>query len=255
LTCRLPMPPFAGFNTKWPARLNWFRNPLGRNPTGASGYIEIRPGMFITLEGPEGSGKTSQIPALADHIRALGHEVLLTREPGGTFIGDQIRNILISLENKALTPQAETLLFLAARAQLVREVIQPALAMGVVVFSDRYADATLAYQGYGHGVDLDVLRKLLAFATGGLQPDLKILLDIDVENGLHRKTDCGEWNRLDAYSVAFHERVRKGYHILAQSEPGKWVVIDAARDRELVQADLRKAVESALRLSQTSVED
>jgi dTMP kinase len=202
--------------------------------------------MFITLEGPEGSGKTSQVPDLADHIRSLGYKVLLTREPGGTFIGDQIRNVLISLENKALTPQAETLLFLAARAQLVREIIQPSLASGVVVLSDRYADATLAYQGYGHGVDLEILRKLLEFATGGLQPDLKILLDIDVEKGLHRKTDCGEWNRLDAYSVAFHERVRKGYHALAAMEPDKWVIIDAGRDRDSVQADLRKAVENVL---------
>jgi len=202
--------------------------------------------MFITLEGPEGSGKTSQIPILADHIRELGYEVLLTREPGGTFIGDQIRNVLVSLDNKALTPQAETLLFLAARAQLVREVIQPALARGVVVLSDRYADATLAYQGYGHGVDLDSLKQLLTFATGGLQPDLKILLDIEVENGLRRKTDCGEWNRLDAYSVAFHERVRNGYHSLASSEPEKWVVVNADRERDLVQADLRKAVEAAL---------
>lgn len=205
--------------------------------------------MFITLEGPEGSGKTSQIPALAEHIRSLGYKVLLTREPGGTIIGDQIRNVLVSLENKALTPQAETLLFLAARAQLVREVIQPSLAEGIVVLSDRYADATLAYQGYGHGVDLDVLRKLLEFATGGLQPDLKILLDIDVENGLNRKTGCGEWNRLDAYSVAFHERVRKGYHNLAEAEPDKWVIIDASLDRETVQAELRKVVGSALNSS------
>jgi dTMP kinase len=202
--------------------------------------------MFITLEGPEGSGKTSQIPLLADHIRELGYEVLLTREPGGTVIGDQIRNVLISLDNKALTPQAETLLFLAARAQLVREVIKPALVKGVVVLSDRYADATLAYQGYGHGVDLDTLKQLLTFATGGLQPDLKILLDIEVESGLRRKTDCGEWNRLDAYSVAFHERVRSGYHSLASSEPDKWVVINADRERDLVQADLRKSVEEAL---------
>jgi dTMP kinase len=205
--------------------------------------------MFITLEGPEGSGKTSQIPLLADYIRSLGREVLLTREPGGTFIGDQIRNVLMSLENKALTPQSETLLFLAARAQLVREIIQPALARGVVVVSDRYADATLAYQGYGHGVDIHLLRQLLIFATGGLQPDLKILMDIDVESGLRRKTDCGEWNRLDDYSVAFHERVRKGYLSLVSSEPEKWSVIDAGRDRDLVQTYLRKAVKKLLEAS------
>ncbi len=202
--------------------------------------------MFITLEGPEGSGKTSQIPDLAEHIRGLGYKVLLTREPGGTLIGDQIRKVLFSLENKSLTPRAETMLFLAARAQLVEEVIRPALAEGIVVLSDRYADATLAYQGYGHGVELDLLWKLLEFATGGLQPDLKILLDIDVESGLRRKTDCGEWNRLDAYSVAFHERVRNGYCTMAAAEPEKWTVINADQARELVQADLRKAVEKVL---------
>ncbi|MBN2258258.1 MAG: dTMP kinase [Anaerolineaceae bacterium] len=204
-------------------------------------------GFFITLEGPEGSGKTSQIPLLADYVHSLGHTVLLTREPGGTFIGDQIRKVLVSLDNKALTPQAETLLFLAARAQLVEEVIKPALANGVVVISDRYADATLAYQGYGHGVDLDVLKKLLEFATSGLQPDLIILLDIEVERGLRRKTDCGEWNRLDAYSVAFHERVRKGYRSMAEAAPHIWNVIDANRDRDLVQADMRQAVAKTLK--------
>jgi dTMP kinase len=210
--------------------------------------------MFITLEGPEGSGKTSQIPDLADHIRSLGYKVLLTREPGGTLIGDQIRKVLFSLENEALTPRAETLLFLAARAQLVEEIIRPALADGIIVVSDRFADATLAYQGYGHGVDLDVLKKLLEFATGGLQPDLKILLDIDVENGLRRKTDCGEWNRLDAYSVSFHERVRKGYLTMAESEPEKWVVIDANRARDLIQIDLRKMIEKHLPPKQSHIE-
>jgi dTMP kinase len=210
--------------------------------------------MFITLEGPEGSGKTSQIPDLADHIRSLGYKILLTREPGGTLIGDQIRKVLFSLENEALTPRAETLLFLAARAQLVEEIIRPALADGIIVVSDRFADATLAYQGYGHGVDLDVLKKLLEFATGGLQPDLKILLDIDVENGLRRKTDCGEWNRLDAYSVSFHERVRKGYLTMAESEPEKWVVIDANRARDLIQIDLRKMIEKHLPPKQSHIE-
>jgi dTMP kinase len=202
--------------------------------------------MFITLEGPEGSGKTSQIPELANYIRGLGFKVLLTREPGGTLIGDQIRSVLFSLDNKALTARAETLLFLAARAQLVDEVIRPALADGVVVLSDRYADATLAYQGYGHGVEIDMLLKLLEFATGGLQPDLKILMDIDVVNGLKRKTDCGEWNRLDAYSVAFHERVRKGYLTMAAANPPKWAVINADQSKALVQADLQRAVDRIL---------
>lgn len=206
----------------------------------------MKTGMFLTLEGPEGSGKTSQIPELAEFIRSLGYRVLLTREPGGTDIGNQIRNVLTSLDNKALNPRAETLLFLAARAQLVEEVIRPAVKDGFVVISDRYADATLAYQGYGHGVDLKILHNLLDFATGGLQPDLKILLDIDVKSGLQRKTDCGEWNRLDAYSISFHERVRNGYLDMAEADPHHWVVIDANQDLQTVQEELRSAIHQFL---------
>jgi dTMP kinase len=205
--------------------------------------------MFLTFEGPEGSGKTSQIPELANFIRSHGYKVRLTREPGGTDIGNQIRDILTSLENKALNPRAETLLFLAARAQLVEEVIRPAIAEGFVVISDRYADATLAYQGYGHGVDIDTLRNLLVFATGGLQPDLKILLDIDVKSGLQRKTNCGEWNRLDAYSIAFHKRVRNGYLEMAAADPHHWVVIDANRDRKTVQKELQTSILKFLKSS------
>jgi dTMP kinase len=143
--------------------------------------------MFITLEGPEGSGKSSQIPSLAAFLRERGHAVLTTREPGGTVIGDQVRQVLMRMENTAMNPRTETLLFCAARAQFVEEVVRPHLAAGEVVISDRYADSTLAYQGYGHGNSLEALRALLAFATGGLQPDLTLLLDVDPEIGLSRR--------------------------------------------------------------------
>ena len=137
--------------------------------------------MFITLEGPDGSGKSIQVPALAEFVRQLGYDVLTTREPGGTSIGDQIREVIMSMKNKSMNPRTEILLFCAARAQIVSEVIRPQLEKGVVVISDRYADSTLAYQGYGHGLDLKVLRGILDFATGGLTPDLTLLLDVDVE--------------------------------------------------------------------------
>jgi dTMP kinase len=204
--------------------------------------------VFITLEGPEGSGKTSQVPLLADFLRQQGRDCITTREPGGTAIGDQIRSVLTNLSNTTMQPRTEILLFLAARAQLVEQVIRPALAEGKTVLCDRYGDSTLAYQGYGHNLDLDQLRQMLRFATGGLKPDLTLLLDIDVESGLRRKLySGGEWNRLDAYAVAFHQRVRQGYHALAQSEPQRWVVIDASQPPEMVQLALRQAVTGRLK--------
>lgn len=205
--------------------------------------------MFITLEGPEGSGKSCQIPPLADFLHQKGYEVLTTREPGGTAIGDQVRQVIMSMKNTEMSPRTEILLFCSARAQLVEQVIRPALARGVVVISDRYADSTLAYQGYGHRMDLAILRQILAFATGGLKPDLTLLLDVDVEEGLRRRRcSGGEWNRLDAYEVEFHKRVRNGYHELAKAEPHRWKMVDANANREMVQSSIRQVVEQNLAL-------
>ena len=198
--------------------------------------------MFITLEGPEGSGKSSQLPDLAEFLRGQGWDVLTTREPGGTPIGDQIRQILMRLDNQELHPRTEILLFLASRAQLVEQVIKPALREGKLVLSDRFGDSTLAYQGYGHGIDLATLRAMLDFATDMLKPDLTLLLDVDVEIGLQRKRKEDEWNRLDAYALAFHQRVREGYHELCRQEPERWRVIDAMQPKDAVQLALRQAV-------------
>lgn len=199
--------------------------------------------MFITLEGPEGSGKTSQLAPLAEFLRQQGRAVFTTREPGGTLIGEQVRAILTSLKNTDMNPRTEILLFCSARAQLVEEVIRPHLALNEIVLSDRYADATLAYQGYGHGYDLENLRRLLNFATGGLWPDLTLLLDLPSEVGLKRKrSGGGEWNRLDAYQLDFHQRVRRGYLELVQQEPQRWCVIDATRPPEMVQLAMRQAI-------------
>lgn len=205
--------------------------------------------MFITLEGPDGSGKSTHIGPLVEYLRQQGYPVLTTREPGGTLISDQVRAVLLNrMENTAMHPRTEILLFLAARAQLVEEVIRPRLSAGEIVLSDRYADSTLAYQGYGHGVDCDLLRQLLNFATGNLWPDLTILLDVDVEVGLRRRQVSGcEWNRLDAYTVSFHQRVRQGYHELAQRDPARWVIVDASQPADQVQADLRAVILERLR--------
>jgi len=203
--------------------------------------------MFITLEGPEGSGKTSHLPPLVEHLRQNGYTVFPTREPGGTPIGEQIRGVIHDLKNAEMHPRAETLLYQAARAQIVEEVIRPRLAAGEIVISDRYYDSTIAYQGYGHQQDLQRVKELVSYATGGLVPDMTVLLDIDVELGLRRKTREGtEWNRLDAYSMAFHKRVRAGYLEMAAAEPNRWVVIDAGQEWDMVQGALRERVQQKL---------
>jgi dTMP kinase len=148
-----------------------------------------------------------------------------------------------------MNPRTEILLFQASRAQLVEQVIRPHLERGGVVLSDRYADSTLAYQGYGHQIDLEPLRVLVSFATGGLKPDLTILLDVDVETGLRRKELKGEWNRLDAYNLDFHQRVRKGYFNLVQLEPGRWEVIDASQSPAAVQEEMRRVISKRLNIN------
>jgi len=203
--------------------------------------------MFITLEGPEGSGKSTQIKRLAKRLELMGFPVITTREPGGTPIGDQIRQVLVRMENKELHPRTEILLFLAARAQLVEQLIKPALQDGKIILCDRYGDSTLAYQGYGHGLDLEKLRQMLDFATDHLKPDLTILLDLDVKLGLMRKKAEDEWNRLDAYEVLFHERVREGYLNLAREEPDRWRIVDASQGIDAVQEDLLRIILDALK--------
>ena len=180
-------------------------------------------------------------------LQEQGHEVVLTRESGGTDIGDQIRAVLHDPRNAAMDATAEILLYSADRAQHVAQVIRPALADGKVVVSDRYYDSTLAYQGYGRGLDLEMLRAITAFATGGLKPDLTLYLDIAPEEGLRRRQAGGnEWNRLDAETLEFHQRARAGYTELIEQEPERWVVIDAARTLEEVQEEIRGQVKARL---------
>lgn len=203
--------------------------------------------MFITLEGPEGSGKTSHIKPLTEWLTTQGHQVFATREPGGTDIGEQIRAVIHDLKNTEMHPRTETLLYQAARAQIVEQVIRPRLAEGTIVISDRYYDSTIAYQGYGHQQDLSQVRALVKYATGGLTPDLTILLDIDVEAGLKRKTqNASEWNRLDAYDIDFHRRVRAGYLEMVKQEAKRWIVVDASRGWDEVQEELKQVIKSRL---------
>ena len=198
--------------------------------------------MFITLEGPEGSGKTSHIPHLVAFLREKGYTVFPTREPGGTSIGEQIREVIHDLKNAEMHPRTETLLYQAARAQIVEEVLRPRLQDGEIVLSDRYADSTIAYQGYGHGQPLEQIRQLVYYATGGLVPDLTILLDLDVETGLQRKSKQEEWNRMDAYTVDFHRRVRTGYLEMAAAEPSRWRLVDSGQKWDVVQEALRNVI-------------
>jgi dTMP kinase len=207
--------------------------------------------LFVTFEGPEGSGKTTQIRLLRTCLKEEGYPVYQTREPGGTCIGDQIRQVLHDTANREIRATTEILLFSASRAQLVEEVIRPTLSHGQIVLCDRYAESTLAYQGYGRRLDLEALRAITAFATGGLRPDLIVYLDLPVEEGLHRKrraheTGDDEWNRLDQEPVDFHRRVRQGYLRLAEEEPDRWLIVDARQPVEAIQGQIRQAVQSRL---------
>ncbi len=201
--------------------------------------------LFITFEGPDGSGKTTQARRLVEYFQSRGLPVLHTREPGGTAIGEQIRNVILSTHNLSIRHETEALLFSAARAQIVAELIRPALAAGKIVVCDRYADSTMAYQGYGLGLDLDALRAITRFATGGLTPDLTFYVDVPAEIGLARR-HRGETNRLDQKNVAYHARVREGFLKMAHAEPQRWVVIDGTRSVDEVQQDIRARLEQRL---------
>lgn len=200
--------------------------------------------MLITLEGPDGSGKTTQLTLLADYLIGQGYSIFTVREPGGTVIGEQIRDILHSMSNQEMNPRAEVLLFSASRAQLVAQAIRPALEAGQIVLCDRFYDSTFAYQGYGRGLDLEALRQITLFATGGLRPDVTVYIEISPQVGLRRRRqdENAEWNRLDDLPTDFHRRVHEGYQQLIAAEPERWVVIDGERPIDSIQADIRAAL-------------
>jgi dTMP kinase len=204
--------------------------------------------IFITLEGPDGAGKSSQIGRLAERLRALGHEVVATREPGGTTVGESVREVLMFSPAGSLDSVTDALLFNAARSRHVREVIGPALERGAVVICDRFGDSSRAYQGYGGGVPMDELNVVIRLATDGLVPNRTVLIDVSVEAGLARR-QAGESGGLtrfetddEAHGMAFHERVRAGYLEMAAAEPDRWRVVDGARDPEDVAEQIWGAV-------------
>ncbi|KRT75721.1 MAG: tmk, thymidylate kinase, dTMP kinase [Armatimonadetes bacterium CSP1-3] len=208
-------------------------------------------GFFITLEGPDGAGKGTQGRRLVEHLRRAAVDVLNPREPGGTSIGERIRRVLLDDTHREMAPETEMLLFAASRAQFVREVVRPALARGTTVLSERYVDASLAYQGFGRGLDVALVRTVNDVATGGLLPDLTLLLDIDPPVGLERVQAAGRagaagGDRLEQETLAFHQRVRAGFLQLARESPKRFVVIDAQGDVERVHREVVRAVDGLL---------
>jgi dTMP kinase len=205
-------------------------------------------GHFITFEGVEGSGKTTQMAILAHALEARGFPVVRTREPGGTKIGDAIRSLILDSKNQIMDGKTEFLLYLASRAQHLKEVILPALAEGKIVLSDRFADATYAYQGYGRGLPKREIERIGRFVTGGLQPDLTLLLDIDVKKGLARLKGREEINRLDQETLEFHEAVREGYLQLAKRNPRRIRVIRTDASVEEIAKKIKETVDAYFRV-------
>lgn len=204
----------------------------------------MRAGKFITIEGPEGSGKSTHSRLLCGYLRRKGYRIVHTREPGGTGISEAIRRILLSKKNKGMADACELLLFMAARAQIVEEVIKPALKKGYIVICDRFHDATVAYQGYGAGMDLKVIESMRKLATGGLKPCLTVLLDVESGAGLKRG---GVRDRMEIKSLSFHKKVRSGYLKLAAKEPRRIKVINTTYSPiKEVQGSLRKAVKDVI---------
>jgi len=210
-------------------------------------------GTFITFEGIEGSGKSTQITLLYDYLTRSGREVTLTREPGGTPVGDRIRKILLDPASKALDPTAELLLYAASRAQHIREVILPALKAGRIVLCDRFSDATLAYQGYGRGLSIQMIDELDRIVTAGMKPHLTVLFDIDARTGLGRargrnaKKGLAAEARFENENISFHTRVRDGYFLLASREPERIRLVNGALPPEEVHREVRGIVDNLLR--------
>jgi dTMP kinase len=230
------------FSTTWNTIPPVFFTYEGHRTMGTQ--KQLTHGLFITLEGVEGSGKSTQICHLAEVLTQVGYRVLQTREPGGTATAEAIRHILLTaLSHEPVTPQTEALLIFAARCQHVAHLIRPALRCGTVVLCDRFSDSTLAYQGFARGLDLQWLRAANEVATGGLTPDLTIVLDLPVSVGLaRRRADREQQNRLDRETERFHRKVRRGFLALASEEPGRLRVVNANRSEQDVQDELTEIV-------------
>lgn len=195
-------------------------------------------GMFITVEGPDGSGKSTQLQLLVENLKQKGYDIVVTREPGGTTVGNQIREVLLSPDHHEMTPRVEMMLYAASRAQNVEQVIRPALERGAIVLCDRFIDASIAYQGYGLQYDLDQIRSLNEWATNGLTPDLTFLFDLNPERASERMKDRGQLDRIESRDQAFHERVYAGFQTLLKQYPERIVRIDADQSIECIQDEV-----------------
>ncbi len=203
-------------------------------------------GKFISFEGGDGSGKSTQINLLKEYLEAKGYEVVLSREPGGTDIGEKIREIILDVENKEMTDEAEALLYAAARAQHVGQLVMPALKEGKVVILDRFIDSSLVYQGMARGLGVDEVRSINEFGTKKLLPDLSFYLDLHAEVGLDRKKEQAKLDRLETAGLSFHEKVRDGYLSLADGEKERFVVLDASESIEEIQDKIRESIDRVL---------
>jgi len=206
----------------------------------------MKPGILITFEGGEGGGKTTQIVRLRDHLTKAGHDVVVLREPGGTMISEQIRQVVLSTKNSGMSFTAEVLLFQAARAQIYREIVLPSLKAGKVVLMDRSRDSSLVYQGMVRGFGEKLINELNDISTKKTYPDLTILLDVDVETGLQRQVANGQANRFEMETTEFHQQVKAAYLKLAEQEPKRWRVIDANQSLTVVEKAVWQVVEEYL---------
>lgn len=203
--------------------------------------MKLKRGAFVTFEGIEGAGKSTQTDLLCDFLRETSIEHVRTVEPGGTAVGEEVRKILLSVDHTGMTHVAELLLYAAARAQHVGEVIAPSLREGLVVVCDRFSDSTMAYQGFGRGLDRSLIEEIDRIATGGLTPDLTILLDVRVDAGLARNRAANKRDRLELEAVWFHERVREGYHRILREHPSRVKLVDGTMGIEEVSKQIRGA--------------
>jgi dTMP kinase len=201
-------------------------------------------GKFITFEGSEGSGKSTQIKFIEKYLKSKKKKFLFVREPGGVKISEKIRRLLLDVNNTAMSDEAETLLYMAARAQLVEEVVEPELKAGTIILCDRFLDSTLAYQGYGHGIDVQLIRKVGEFATKGISPDLTLLFDIDVKKGFARINRAKD--RIEQRAISYHKKVRQGYLSIAKKEPKRVKVIDSNRTKEEIHNSVCQYVDQLL---------
>ena len=204
----------------------------------------MKKGLLITFEGAEGSGKSTQIQSAYEFLSTTKKNVFLLREPGGVKISEKIRDILLDVASEEMGPECETLLYMAARAQLVKEIIKPALQEGKIILCDRFLDSTIVYQGCGNGVDISLIKKIGAFATKGIEPNLTLVFDVEAEEGLSRIKRAKD--RIESRSLDYHNRVREGYLDLAKENPGRIKVISAHQTKEKIQAIVRKYIEELL---------